>query len=113
MTLIITHKKTHVEIDCPCSLANSSRCFGDDDCCYLSGRYLKGKDKPNYPVPAIQYEAVFGSHHEECMYDTMLILRHGVCCEECGPYLEAICDFNWDRCMDFGTPHGEFYNARR
>lgn len=77
-------------------------------------RYRRGALPANYPVPAIKYEAVFGELYEECMWDTVLILRY--CCPyencPCEPYLEAICDMNWDRCMDFGVPHAEFYNVR-
>ena len=48
-----------VNINCDCSIIGSYECSNMDNSCYLSGNYLKGKDKPNYPVPAIIYEVDF------------------------------------------------------
>ena len=54
MPIVLIHMGDAVKINCDCSLAGSYECSNMDNSCYLSANYLKGKDKPNYPVPAIR-----------------------------------------------------------
>lgn len=61
-------------------------------------RYAAGLEKPHYWLPAIPLEVVYYS--DDYMYDTVYI-HDGDC-------IYALWDFNWDRCMDFGTPYGEY-----
>lgn len=55
MPMVLIHMGDAVNINCDCSLAGSYECSNMDNSCYLSANYLKGKDKPNYPVPAHRY----------------------------------------------------------
>lgn len=64
--------------------------------------YRRGDTPPRYPVPAIPLRAVWGTDY---MWDTVYLERP---CEN-DPVIVSVCDMNFDRCLDFGTPWCEFY----
>lgn len=63
--------------------------------------YALGEYEPRFPVPAIPLRVVVGT---EYMYDTVYI---EIASDE-DPVIVALWDFNFDRCIDFNTPLGEY-----
>lgn len=76
---------------------NRSRLFRIDE----AMEYIDGFAEPHYPVPAIPLRVVVGT---EYMYDTVYIET----ASDEDPVIVALWDFNFDRCMDFGTPLGMY-----
>lgn len=68
--------------------------------------YAIGLLPPRYPVPAIPLKVVVG---QEEYWDTVYI--EDITDPE-SPYIVCMWDFNWDRCMDFGTKYGQYMNSR-
>lgn len=76
------------------------------DTCRISGNtvgaYIRGARRPHYQLPAIPVRVVIGA---EYMYDTLYIETAD---DREDQIILALWDFNFDRCMDFGTPFGTY-----
>lgn len=68
----------------------------------LDAAYAMGWYEPNYPVPAVPLKVILCGQYY--MYDTVYVELD----DENDPVIVCLWDFNFDRCIDFSTPLGEY-----
>lgn len=65
--------------------------------------YFGGLAEPNFPMPDVPLHVVL--HSDDYMYDTVYIETAD---DIEDPIIVALWDFNFDRCIAFGTPYGGY-----
>lgn len=59
--ITIIHDGKYSDVYCVCMLTGSDECE-HDPLCYVRTGYLKGKEEPHYPVPALTGNAYIGKY---------------------------------------------------